>query len=215
MKSQKNFFNRVLSKIFVKLFGHTIDQMVKQEVEKKSQNLIDEIRKTNEEVSKIKDQLTPAKVKKVHDPSLHEFEAKGLSIRVNKTNYPDQLTFFTSKPCWKNGKAEFQSAYPFELITELYNSYDKNGIQERHICEQKYWLDCKNGEESLKFLTAFKDLPISEIKTASSFEFNITKSGAVAWDKILPSVLHTIANLFPDIEKTEKPASASSEVEHL
>lgn len=176
----KNFIKTVLLKIFGGLFNELIEEKIKS---------------LTDEVSKMKEMLTPQKVKSITDPSLHEFPDKGLTIRSlrTSTNSKDSKDFSTSLPCWKEGATEFKVIYPFSgkiKVTGGAGYYDtSHGIS-----------------ESLRnFLNLlFKTDVVTQINVDNPFEFTITKSRASSWEEVTPKVLEAIVSHFEDVSKEEE-----------
>ncbi len=199
---------KVLFNLMEKLFGSFISKKIKEAIEKFKTENFDSVFEMVNQHEKL---LTPDKVKKILDPSLHEFQAKRLKIRVNKGQYSDQMVFFLNKRCWTEGPAEIESIAPFGSISEYFNGlFDKSGKQHSSGWPRDYWVSNKNGQGISNFLDLFNELPVSKIRSLSCYQFEITKSGAVSWDEVLPLILEKLESSFPEIKESEEEHEQTS-----
>jgi hypothetical protein len=178
------------------------------------QKIQDELKTNKEELASVKNLLTPENAKKVLDPNLYEFPEKDLKIRVTKAeSYKDTLRFHTNKGCWEKGPADITSFAPFSNISVFYGNRTNKGDRIMSSGSKDYWEE--KDSNMVSFLeTIFKLGGISRISSENSMTFNLTKSGAIVWEEILPEVLKAIASTFPNVEKTGKEISeAKQEVE--
>jgi len=133
----------------------------------------------------FKKRLTPEKIQSINDPHLITSEG-GLKIRWSEKT-KDERKFYLSKPCWLDSFSYFLVFAPFVVEEETYLSTGR--------WTGGNFLDSysKASTQQVEFISRiFSVCGISKLEAISAYEINITKTGALSWEEIMPKLFEAI-----------------------